>query len=137
LLDVLFGASLGQDNADTWIAALVLVVYGFFYFWFSQALTGRTISQALIGLKVIRSDGRPLSPRAAAIRTIVMPFSFLFLGIGALMVLVDRRRRALQDVAAGSSVVYDWGDRPAALPAPITRFLDRRESERPRVAENR
>jgi uncharacterized RDD family membrane protein YckC len=113
-----------------------LLFYGFFYFWFSQALTGRTISQALVGLKVIRSDGEPLSPGAAAIRTIVLPFSFLFFGVGALMALVDRRRRALQDVAAGSSVVYDWGDRPAALPAPITRFLDRREATRPQASEN-
>jgi uncharacterized RDD family membrane protein YckC len=137
LIDLLFGASLEPGDSNTWLAGLALVLYGFFYFWFSQALTGRTISQALVGIKVIRSDGRPLSPRAAAIRTVVLPFSFLFLGIGALMVLVDRRRRALQDVAAGSSVVYDWGDRPAALPAPITRFLDRREVTRPQPSENR
>ena len=134
LIDVLFSVSLQPDTSVTWLAGLGLVLYGFFYFWFSQALTGRTISQALVGLKVIRGDGQPLSPGAAAIRTLVMPFSFLFLGIGALMVLVDRRRRALQDVAAGSSVVYDWGDRPAALPAPITRFLDRRTVTRPRAS---
>ncbi|MGE5211124.1 MAG: RDD family protein [Acidobacteriota bacterium] len=136
LIDVLFGASIDLGDSGNWLAALALLFYGFFYFWFSQALTGRTISQALVGLKVIRSDGKPLSPGAAAIRTIVLPFSFLFFGVGALMALVDRRRRALQDVAAGSSVVYDWGDRPAALPAPITRFLDRREAARSHESEN-
>jgi uncharacterized RDD family membrane protein YckC len=136
LIDVLFGASIDLGDSGNWLAAVALLFYGFFYFWFSQALTGRTISQALVGLKVIRSDGEPLSPGAAAIRTIVLPFSFLFFGVGALMALVDRRRRALQDVAAGSSVVYDWGDRPAALPAPITRFLDRREATRPQASEN-
>jgi uncharacterized RDD family membrane protein YckC len=136
LIDVLFGASIDLGDSGNWLAAVALLFYGFFYFWFSQALTGRTISQALVGLKVIRSDGEPLSPGAAAIRTIVLPFSFLFFGIGALMALVDRRRRALQDVAAGSSVVYDWGDRPAALPAPITRFLDRREATRPQASDN-
>jgi uncharacterized RDD family membrane protein YckC len=136
LIDVLFGASIDLGDSGSWLAALALLFYGFFYFWFSQALTGRTISQALVGLKVIRSDGEPLGPGAAAIRTIVLPFSFLFFGIGALMALVDRRRRALQDVAAGSSVVYDWGDRPAALPAPITRFLDRREVSRSHDSEN-
>ena len=58
------------------------------------------------------------------------------------MALVDRRRRALQDVAARSAVVYDWGDRPAALPAPLTRYLDRKAlstsvgSEKPAVSES-
>ena len=26
---------------------------------------------------------------------------------------------------AGTAVVYDWGDRPAKLPAPMTRWLER------------
>ena len=129
LVDVLFGATV--DPGGGWVPGTLLLLYGFTYFWLSQALTGRTISQALVGIKVIRNDGEPLSPGAAAIRTIVLPFSFLFFGVGALMALVDRRRRALQDVAAGSSVVYDWGDRPAALPAPLTRFLDRRAASPP------
>jgi hypothetical protein len=34
-------------------------------------------------------------------------------------------RRALHDVLAGSAVVYDWGDRPAEMPAPITRWFAR------------
>jgi uncharacterized RDD family membrane protein YckC len=126
LFDVLFGSSIDLTESGGWIVGLALLFYGFCYFWISQSLTGRTISQALFGLKVIRSDGRPLGPGAAAIRTVVLPFSFVLLGLGALMALVDRRRRALQDVAAGSSVVYDWGDRPAALPAPLTRYLDRK-----------
>ncbi|HUS41333.1 MAG TPA: RDD family protein [Ilumatobacteraceae bacterium] len=126
LLDVLFGATL--EPGGGWVPASLIVLYGFTYFWLSQALTGRTISQALVGVKVISNDGRPLRPGAAAIRTLVLPFSFLLFGAGALMALVDRRRRALHDVAAKSAVVYDWGDRPAALPAPITRFLDRKEA---------
>ncbi len=127
LFEVLFGSSLDL-NSGGWVVGVALLLYGFVYFWMSQALTGRTISQALVGLKVIRNDGRPLSPGAAAIRTLVLPFSFVLFGLGAIMALVDRRRRALQDVAAGSSVVYDWGDRPAALPAPLTRYLDRKEA---------
>jgi uncharacterized RDD family membrane protein YckC len=130
LFDVLFG---GSDNGTSagWLGAVCLVVYAFCYFWLSQAITGRTVSQALFGLKVVRTDGSPLKPGAAAIRTVVLPFSFLLFGIGALMALVDRRRRALQDVAARSAVVYDWGDRPAALPAPLTRFLDQRQASLP------
>lgn len=40
--------------------------------------------------------------------------------------ILGRERRALHDVIAGSAVVYDWGDRPAQLPAPLTRWLERR-----------
>lgn len=135
LIDVLFGTSIDLTESHSWIVGAAFVLYWFCYFWISQALTGRTISQALVGLKVIRNDGQPLSPGAAAIRTVVLPFSFALLGVGAFMVLVDRRRRALHDVAARSSVVYDWGDRPAALPAPLTRFLDRRDVS-PGVSSN-
>ncbi len=125
LIDVLFGSSADPTDSSGWIAAVVFLLYAFAYFWISQAITGRTVSQALVGIKVIRADGRPLGPGAAAVRAVVLPFSFALFGIGALMALVDRRRRALQDLVAGSSVVYDWGDRPAALPAPLTRFLER------------
>jgi uncharacterized RDD family membrane protein YckC len=126
LVDVLFNTTV--DLEGTWVAAVLILVYGFVYFWFSQALTGRTVSQALVGLKVIRADGKTLSPGAAAIRTLVLPFSIVLFGVGAIMALVDRQRRALHDLAARSTVVYDWGDRPAALPAPLTRFLERREA---------
>ncbi len=135
LLDVLFGTTVDPNGG--WLPGLLLLLYGFTYFWFSQALTGRTISQALVGIKVISSDGEPLSPGAAAIRTIVLPFSFLLFGVGALMALVDRRRRALQDVVARSSVVYDWGDRPAALPAPLTKYLERKAAAPPAVTKRR
>ncbi len=127
LFGFLFGGS-SDGTSDSWLGVVGLVLYAFCYFWISQTLTGRTLSQALGGLKVVRSDGSPLTPGAAAIRTVVLPFSFVLFGIGALMALVDRRRRALQDVAAGSAVVYDWGDRPAALPAPLTRFLEQRQA---------
>ena len=130
LFQVLTGAT-GDGTSAGWVSALAFVSYAFFYFWFSQALTGRTPAQGLVGLKVVRTDGAPLTPGAAAIRTVVLPFSFLFFGLGALMALVDRRRRALQDVAAGSAVVYDWGDRPAALPAPLTRYLEKRSARLP------
>lgn len=126
LVDLLFNATF--DLEGTWIAAALILVYGFVYFWLSQALTGRTVCQALVGLKVIRSDGEALSPGAAAIRTLVLPLSIVLFGIGAVMALVDRQRRALHDLAARSAVVYDWGDRPAALPAPLTRFIERRDA---------
>ncbi|RLE26159.1 MAG: hypothetical protein DRJ50_01490 [Actinobacteria bacterium] len=136
----LFRRVLGIDvDFGDWATPLVVVamaIYGILYFWISQAVTGRTIAQAIVGLKVVQGDGTPLKPGHALVRTLVLPFSFVLFGIGALMVLVDRRRRALHDLAAKSAVVYDWGDRPAALPAPLTRYLDKRESVTLDIAPN-
>ena len=63
LLDVLFGSSIDLTESGSWIVGVALLFYGFSYFWISQALTGRTISQALFGLKVMRSDGSTARPR--------------------------------------------------------------------------
>ncbi len=130
LFDVLFGGS-GDGTSDGWLGVVCLVLYAFCYFWLSQAITGRTVSQALV-----RPQGRPNRRFATEARCCRDPdrrpaVQLPAVRLGALMALVDRRRRALQDVAAGSAVVYDWGDRPAALPAPLTRFLDKRQASLP------
>lgn len=62
------------------------------------ALTGFTIGKRLLGLRVVRLDGRPVGlPRALA-RTVL-----LLLAVPALM--MDRDLRGLQDKAAGTTVV--------------------------------
>lgn len=104
----------------------LLIAYGiwwFFYMWVGLALAGRTVGMLLAGLKVVARDGRPLSPRAAFVRVLTFPLSFLLFGLGLVGIVVGRERRALHDVLAGSAVVYDWGDRPAELPAPLARWI--------------
>jgi uncharacterized RDD family membrane protein YckC len=95
------------------------------YYWIGLSLTGRSIGKGLLGLRVINRDSTPLSPQRAAVRTIVYPFSFI-LCIGLIPIVIGRRRRALHDAAAGSIVVYDWGDRPAELPGPVADWLRKR-----------
>jgi uncharacterized RDD family membrane protein YckC len=89
-------------------------------------LTGKTIGKTLIGLKVVSRSGDPLGPGAAAVRMLFFPLSFALFGLGFLGILVGRERRALHDVIAKTAVVYDWGDRPAEMPAPLTRYLERK-----------
>jgi uncharacterized RDD family membrane protein YckC len=96
------------------------------YYWIGLSLTGRSVGKGLLGLRVINGDSTPLSPQRAAVRTIVYPFSFLILCLGLLPIVIGKRRRALHDAAAGSIVVYDWGDRPAELPGPVTDWLRKR-----------
>lgn len=61
------------------------------------ALTGFTIGKRLLGLRVVRLDGRPVGLRALP-RTVL-----LMLVVPALM--MDRDLRGLQDKAAGTVVV--------------------------------
>lgn len=62
------------------------------------ALTGFTIGKRLLGLRVVRLDGRPVGLRALP-RTIL-----LMLVVPAL--IMDRDLRGLQDKAAGTVVVH-------------------------------
>ena len=81
----------------------------------------------------MRTDGEPISPGRAAVRTFVYPFSFI-LGLGLIPIVTGKHRRALHDWAAGDKVLYDWGDRPAELPAPLTAWVRRRTGE-PELAD--
>jgi uncharacterized RDD family membrane protein YckC len=77
---------------------------------------------SVLGIKVVEKEGTPVRPRHAAIRALVMPISIATV-VGLLGIVFDARQRALHDVAAKTAVVYDWGDRPAELPAPLSKWL--------------
>jgi uncharacterized RDD family membrane protein YckC len=110
-----------------WLSGLILATWLFVYFFGCLAVAGRTIGQALLGLRVVARDGSTLHPWSALVRTLCMPLSFAFFGLGLVGVVIGREHRALHDVAGRSAVVVDFGDRPAELPGPLSRFLDRRE----------
>jgi uncharacterized RDD family membrane protein YckC len=98
------------------IASLVAaVVWEFIYFAYQWSLSGKTIGMAVLGIRVVRTDGSPIGPRQAVIRTITLPLSFLLLGLGFLGILTNRDRHALHDRLAGTAVVYSWDARAARL----------------------
>jgi len=68
----------------------------------------------------VRADGMRAEPRRGVVRALVFPLSFLLFGLGFLGILVQRERRALHDLIAGTAVVYSWDARSARL-----RFLAR------------
>lgn len=92
------------------------VVWGVLYFTTQWMLSGRTIGMAILGARVVTVDGQGLTPKAAAVRTIVLPFSIAILCAGLLGILVREDRRAWHDLAAGSCVVYHWQARSAPMP---------------------
>jgi len=96
------------------------VAWLFIYFAYSWAASGKTFGMALLGVRVVQSDGADAGARRAAVRTLALPLSFLIFGLGFVGILLGRQRRALHDVIAGTVVVYSWDARAARL-----RFLAR------------
>ena len=115
-------------NRSNIVVAVIFVGWQFLYFAYSWAASGRTFGMAVLGIRVIRADGSDLDPRRAVVRALVFPLSFLLFGLGFLGILVQRERRALHDLIAGTAVVYSWDARGARL-----RFLAR-EAELPASA---
>jgi uncharacterized RDD family membrane protein YckC len=126
LLSTFFGVDMEVSWETGLVGLLGFLAWGFVYMVVGLTVSGRTIGKTLLGLKVVTRQGAPLGVGRASGRTVVMPLSFALLGLGLLGIVLGRERRALHDVIAGTAVVYDWGDRPAEMPAPLTRWLESR-----------
>jgi uncharacterized RDD family membrane protein YckC len=87
--------------AAAWAA---IVVAYFVVFWTSA---GQTPGMRALGLRVTTTSGGALGLRRALIRVVGLGLAIAPLFAGLLPVLVDDRRRALQDFMAGTVVVYD------------------------------
>ena len=98
---------------------LTFIVYVIF-FWL---LMDKTIGQALLGLRVVRVDGRALTLGPAVRRVIGMYLAILPLFLGFLWILIDDRRQGWHDKIADTVVVYDW---EARLGRQLRQWLARR-----------
>lgn len=78
-------------------------------FW---VLLGQTPGKLLLGLRIMRVNGRPISIRCALVRYAGYWLSALPLGLGFLWVLVDARRQGWHDKLAGTYVMYAPRPRP-------------------------
>jgi uncharacterized RDD family membrane protein YckC len=124
-----FAASLISGHTVNWSRGngdvVIAILYGcwwLLYFAYSWAANGKTIGMALLGVRVVSSEGDAAGWRRAIVRTAAFPLSFALLGLGFVGILVGRERRALHDVIAGTCVVYTWDARAQRL-----RFLAREE----------
>lgn len=121
-INVVLEADLQWDWRAGVLGFVAFSIWFFLYFWVGVAISGRTPGMSVLGIKVVEREGPPVRPSHAAIRALVMPISIATV-VGVLGIVFDARQRALHDVAAKTAVVYDWGDRPAELPAPLSQWL--------------
>jgi hypothetical protein len=101
------------------------------YFVGSWTLTGQTAGMRVMTIRVERSKGGRLSVWRAAVRVVGLVLAAIPLFAGYLVILVNDRRRGLQDWLAGSVVVFDY-ERDVPWGGPLQQRMAR---ERQRLAD--
>lgn len=111
----------------TWVATFLggMVFFGI-YVAVAWTLIDKTIGQALLGLRVLRSNGDHLTFRKAIRRAVCLIVAALPLFLGFLWVLVDDRRQGWHDKLADTVVVYDW---EARLGSRLKEWLARQQDQ--------
>src|SRR5512138_2225791 len=98
---------------STWIVAIfsliLAVFYWGYYVFFEMLWNGQSPGKRWVGLRVIRTDGTPITLSEALIRNLVRIVDFLpaMYGIGIISMFIDKQSRRLGDLAAGTLVVQD------------------------------
>lgn len=87
------------------LAVLLFIPAYFVIFW---VLVGATPGKQILGLKVIRTQAKPLSWGRAIVRYIGYFISAIVFFLGYLWVFVDVRRQGWHDKLADTFVVYSW-----------------------------
>jgi uncharacterized RDD family membrane protein YckC len=108
------------DGTTTRTTLLTVLGYGtialvtlltFFGWWGYFILTemiwnGQSIGKRRLGLRVVRTGGRPVSVTASLVRNLLRIVD-LFLLVGVAIMIVDGRSRRLGDIAAGTLVIRE------------------------------
>ena len=112
LVEIVTGSPVSWHRSNI-VVLVIYVAWEFLYFGFQWAGDGSTWGEALLGVEVVRADGRRLHAWQGWVRSLAFPLGFLTLGLGFLGILVHREHRALYDLIAGTAVVYAWDARAA------------------------
>jgi len=90
------------------VGYLATAVVIFFNYVYSYMRRGQSFGKRFIGVRVVRTDGRPIDYQTAVLRHIVgYPLSILLLGLGVVWMLWDGRRQGWHDKLAKTVVVKD------------------------------
>jgi uncharacterized RDD family membrane protein YckC len=102
-----------DPDGSAWVAAIMgLVIFLFYwgyYTFFEMLWNGQTPGKRWTGLRVIRTDGTPITLSESLIRNLARLVDFLpaFYGVGIIAMFIDKQSRRLGDLAAGTLVVHD------------------------------
>ena len=116
LARTLGGGSRVAGNSTETIGLLLTFLIAVLNLGLFAGLRGQTIGKWTTGLRIERVDGLPAGAGRVVVRHFVgYPLSFLTLGLGFLLAILNSRGRALHDVIAGTVVVHEVIERPEAI----------------------
>jgi uncharacterized RDD family membrane protein YckC len=104
----IFGSIAPQWAVASLIVAGFTIYYGYFAF-FEAAWNGQTPGKRYAQLRVMKDDGRPLSPYDAVTRNLLRIVDQLpaFYGVAMLSVFLSKQNKRLGDFLAGTVVVHE------------------------------
>jgi uncharacterized RDD family membrane protein YckC len=108
-----FEGTAWADQLSGWIVAIfgliAAIFYWGYYIFFEMLWNGQSPGKRWVGLRVIRTDGTPITLSESLIRNLVRIIDFLpaAYGVGVVTMFIDKQSRRLGDLAAGTLVVQD------------------------------
>jgi uncharacterized RDD family membrane protein YckC len=115
LIAAAFGDNSGLSAVEVAIGAVLWWIWLVAYFVVFWTLTGQTLGNRVLGIRVVRATGGTVTIRQGLVRVAAFVLAAIPLGAGFLPVLVDQERRGLHDRIAKTVVV--WTDEPPEVPA--------------------
>ena len=103
------GFDIGNSLAFQGMFNVIGIILGVSYYaWFHASGNQATPGKMAVGIKVARSDGKPISFMRGIGRYFALIPSGLILGIGFLMAAFTERKRSLHDMICDTVVVDKW-----------------------------
>jgi uncharacterized RDD family membrane protein YckC len=103
------------------MVGILYCLYWLFYFGFSTWLVGMTLGMNIVGLKVVADRRRSRSTAMvhsdendgisfvqALVRSLLLPLTGIFLPLLGFVGFLRRDGRMLQDLVAGTGIIYKW-----------------------------
>lgn len=80
-----------------------------YFIFFETVWNGQTPGKRMVGLRMVRTGGRPLGFLGSTVRNFIRLADFLpvLYGVGVIVMFIDRRSRRLGDMAAGCIAVRE------------------------------
>lgn len=112
---MLLGAFAGDiyKRSSVWLVALMILFFFAVYFGyfaiFEAIWNGSTPGKRMVGIRVIKDSGRPITPAESVARNLLRIVDQIpgFYGVGIVCALLNRRNKRLGDFVAGSVVVHE------------------------------
>jgi len=112
---LLISATLGKAGPKSamWVGAFFILFYFLLYFgyyaFFEIIWNGQTPGKRKVGIRVIKDDGRPLTPAESIGRNLmrIVDWLPLFYGVGIICAFFSKGNKRLGDLVVGSLVVRE------------------------------